>query len=155
MFFGVLCLTFVSLQAKASGQGWSWNIGQNNPPGADYGLNFFYLGDNFGFEIGIGGIQTDETKSNGQKSDTFAINGAASLKYLFRSGQVFRPYLQAGTSSGFNVTSTNDDTSAGVGLGGQGYTGIGFFLIGNPFYFYASYNKANSSFTQFGIGFDF
>lgn len=149
---GVLCLTTIfSLKAEARGGGWSWNLGYNNPPGALVGLNFLYLGDNFGFEIGIGNVDSDESNSS--------INGAASLKYLFRSGKTFRPYIQGGTRTGVSVNSNDDDTSAGASLGGGGYYGAGFFLVGNPMYFYASYNKdggkGDGTFAQAGIGFDF
>lgn len=74
------------------------------------------------------------------------------LKYLF-NGSGVRPYLQGGFGSSASITTANQ-TNATVGLGG-GFFGGGIFLLGNPFYFYASYNLASSSFFQFGLGYQF
>ncbi len=145
-----LLLGVSSQQAMAAG--WSWSLGYNNPPGATVGLNFMHLWSNWAFEVGIGAVQVKDENSttNNEDAKTLQVAGDVDLKYLFGSGW-FRPYLQGGMGAGIGVKS-GDETSAGAGIGG-GYFGGGIFMIGNPFYLYASYNSP--SFAQVGIGFGF
>ena len=130
----LILLVFCSMQAQAN---WSMNFGYNNPPGATVGLNLLNFWDHVALEFGVGYV-----------SSTF-IDGDINLKYLFMQ-QVFRPYIQGGFSTAI--------TGTGVGLGfNSGYAGGGFFLKGNPIYFYASYNITGLqiSFGQVGLGFEF
>lgn len=136
---------------------WSWNLGHNNPPGATVGLNFMYLWTNWAFEIGVGGVsQSSSTDSNGDETKSTSVLGDMNFRYLFRSGQVFRPYLQVGAGSAATVT-TGDNTDAGAGVGGL-YGGAGIYLMGNPFYVYAglvSGGRGSGSSMQYGVGFSF
>jgi hypothetical protein len=144
--FSTLILGIVFCSSSAFASGWSWNLGYHNPPSADIGLNFMHLWSDWAFELGIGGIQSSSANSS------TSITGDINLKYLF-SGSSLRPYLQGGVGSSATVN-TGNQASAGVNAGG-GFVGGGIFILGNPFYFYASYNVANSGFFQFGLGYQF
>lgn len=154
--FFVVSLLILVLNPLEAFAGWSASLGYNNPPGATYGLNFMYLWTNWAFEAGIGGVQQTSTNSGGQEAKTTSTLGDINLKYLFSSG-VFRPYLQGGMGSSVSVTNASG-VSAAAGVGG-GYVGGGIFLLGNPIYVYGSINtglsSGNSSFVQFGVGYDF
>lgn len=145
-----IILFFLVISAKAQ-QGWSLNLGYNNPPGATVGLNFMYLWSKWAFEIGAGSAKVND--KNNSSTELSILTGQVDLKYLFGSGG-FRPYAQLGT--GYALSSNNN--SAGLGVGGSLYGGLGFFGMGSSVYGYASYNLGNASsssgFIQLGIGFN-
>ncbi len=150
LYIAAFAIFLNPLSARANG--WSWSLGYNNPPGATVGINFMHLWTNWAFEVGVGAIEAkneDDTNSDTDKK-TLHVGGDVDLKYLFGNSW-FRPYIQAGMGAGVGIKS-DDDTSAGAGVGGS-YCGGGVFLMGNPFYLYASLNTG--TFVQVGLGFDF
>ena len=154
-FFVIFFFQLLSIEKSQAIQGWSFNIANNNPPGATIGLNFMYLWSKVAFEIGVGSAKVNDTSNNSAQVNLLA--GQLDLKYLFGSGG-FRPYAQIGTGYSTSSSSSNSNTTAGLSAGGSLYGGIGFFGLGNSVYGYASINignaGSNSTFTQFGIGFE-
>lgn len=146
---------FVGLSSNAHA-GWSWNIGYHNPPGSLLGVNFMHLWTNWAVELGIGNIQTSNNNSStsNSSSSSLTVGGDVNLKYLFGSG-TFRPFLEGGVGLGtWAGTGSNGGLAAGTG---GGFFGGGFFLKGNPFYFYLGYLVFGGGGGDFnlGLGFDF
>ncbi len=139
-----------------AGSGWSWGVGYHNPPNATLGLNFMHLWTNWAFEVGLGYINSTESKSANSNSNTsnnnvnLAVGGDLNLKYLFSSG-TFRPYVQGGTYLGMAAQS-GDHSGAGASVGG-GFAGLGFFIMGSSVDFYISYITAGNGSLQFGFNF--
>lgn len=167
-FFVVLISALAATTASAN---WTWNVGYQNPAVSTFGLNLFYLGSEWGFEIGLGWIDVDARtddedddeveavageeaeKDKDKDKDRAAVHlaGDADVKYMLSSGK-FRPYLQGGFGLGIGASS---DSGAGAGTGG-GFAGLGI-LAGSPaLYVYGSYNlnSARNGFVQAGVGFD-
>lgn len=141
----ILLLLFI-LPTTSFANGWSLNLGYNNPPGASVGLNFMYLWQKWAFEIGAGSAKVKDSNN----TDVSVLAGDIDLKYLFGSGG-FRPYLQAGTF--YNTNTGNNNAS--VSVGGSSYMGVGFFGMGNSVYGYTSYNVGGGTgYFQIGIGFE-
>ena len=131
----IFYLAFAACAPARAGT-WSWNLGYNNPPGAEIiGLNFMHLWTNVAFEAGIGTIHTDG--DNKKESENLHVLGDANLKYLFMQG-VLRPYLQIGTPIGAS------GGTSGVGAGGGHgiFFGGGFFMMGKS----SNTMKASNSF---------
>ncbi len=119
---------------------WTLNVGYHNPRPATYGVNFLYLGSQWGFEAGIGWIDVNAEKSSDDDDDdatdgsakdddgdaSFAVAGDVDVKYFLASGGV-RPYLQFGLGAGFGA---DDDSGFNAGAGGP-FGGIGL-LAGSP-----------------------
>nr|HPI41493.1 hypothetical protein [Pseudobdellovibrionaceae bacterium] len=145
---------FNSLTCQAM-SGWSWNLGYNNPPGAQVGLNFMHLWSQWAFEVGIGGVSQSQgvSATTGEETKSTSVLGDLNLKYLFSSG-TFRPYLQVGTGTAASIVS-HSGTSVSAGVGGI-YYGGGLFLMSSSFYVYLSLNSGGgSSYSQAGLGFNF
>jgi hypothetical protein len=153
----ILILVPLSSQAK---EGWSFNVGYQNPPGATIGANFLRLWSHFAIELGIGWVnlnnpsRTSNPQNGTNGSSSLAIAGDANLKYLFMNGDL-RPYIQGGFSVA-SVTSVGDNTGIAAGVGG-GFFGGGLFLTGQSVYAYGSINSAGglNTFFQAGLGFYF
>lgn len=143
----IVCL-LVSYDARGD---WSAGLGYHNPPGATVGLNLMDLWTNWAIEIGVGYIGSSENWNS--KNNVYSVGGDLGLKYLFRSGDVFRPFFVGGISDGL-ATSTAGTVSAGASLTNP-FGGAGFYLMGKEFYFYASYLILNAGEVQAGIGFPF
>jgi len=147
----------LSSQAK---EGWSFNVGYQNPPGALVGVNFMRFWTHWAIELGIGWInlnsssRTSDPKNGTNGSSSVAVAGDANLKYLFLNGDL-RPYIQGGFSVA-SVTSVGDNTGVAAGVGG-GFFGGGLFLSGQKVFAYGSINSAGglNTFFQAGLGFYF
>ncbi len=140
-------LLFVSTGAIA---GWTANLGYNNPPGA-IGLNFLYLGTQWGFEAGVGKVNAnsttdDSTTKNDESSSSLALSGDLNLKY-FLSRSSFSPYLQGGVGAGLGAS----NSGVGAGLGG-GFLGLGLMIGNEGFHLYAGVIGAKSFGAQIGLG---
>lgn len=158
-----LCFLVFWLGAFASpadgAQGWSWNLGYQNPANADFGVNFLYMGSRFGFELGIGRLHLDaEDDDNVNDSDdddnsSLAIGGDVDLKYFFGGGSV-RPFIQGGFLVGVGGQA-GDDSGFGAGTG-SGFGGLGIMADASSWYVYGSYNIGSwdYDFVQAGLGFD-
>jgi hypothetical protein len=141
---------------------WTWNLSYQNPAVSTFGVNLFYMGNPWGFEVGLGWIDVDaskrdeeEDKDDGKKKDDdsarIRLAGDVDVKYMLASGK-FRPYVQGGFGVGLGADS---DAGAGASTGG-GFAGLGI-LAGSPsFYVYGTYNINGSrhDFVQAGLGFD-
>lgn len=144
---------------------WTANLGYQNPPNAQYGLNLFYYSMDWGFEIGVGWadidtIDTDDPEDDselnddrGEDSAKAAILGGANLKY-FLLGSKFKLYGQLGMGLGAALTA-GKRLEASSSIGG-GYGGLGLMFGGPKLYIYGSYNinRNDNSFLQAGLGFD-
>ncbi len=138
----------LSTPAMSFANGWSLNLGYNNPPGATVGLSFMYLWQKWAFEIGAGSAKVKD--QNNSSTDVTVLSGDVDLKYLFGYGG-FRPYVQLGTY--YSTTSGNNN--AGVSVGNSSYAGVGFFGFGSSVYGYSSYNVGGGTgYFQVGIGFE-
>lgn len=150
---------FTSVPSLAK-EGWSFNLGYHNPPGATAGANFMRLWNHVAIELGIGWLDlsssTRSGNSNNGKNGTSSLGvaGDANLKYLFLD-RAFRPYIQGGFSIG-SVTSAGDNTGVAAGVGG-GFFGGGLFITGQKIYAYGSIDSAGglNTFYQAGLGFYF
>lgn len=137
-----LVFIFTLLFFSSAQAAWMWNVAYNNPPGAAIGGNIMLLETDWAFEGGVGGIY-----ANG---NSLTVLGDVNVKYLFLSGW-FRPYAQAGFGA---TVSASGDPAAGASLAGP-FGGAGIFMLGSPFYIFASYNYSGSGFFQGGLGFPF
>lgn len=155
----VPCLIFISvllLSSQNAFANWTFNLGYQNPPGAKVGANFLYLGNTWGFELGLGWLDIDSTNDDADDDDDSVAaqaSGAVSVKY-FLTKSTLRFYLQGGFGAAIGAKA-GEDNDLGAGLGGP-YVGLGI-LIGSPkFYGYGAYNLSENSdgFVQAGIGFD-
>ena len=139
-----LVVIFISQLACA---GLSANIGYNNPPEAQFGLNLMYAWPDIAAELGFEYYKSGDD-DKGRSASIFM--GALNAKYFFTPGS-FRPYAQFGTGLGFSTTFT----STQFGIGESFYGGCGFFIMGSGVYSYASYNLGtNNGFIQAGVGID-
>jgi hypothetical protein len=157
------------LAASPARADWTWNIGYQNPVVSTWGLNLFYIGSQWGFEVGLGYIDAhasdspgaDKTNSsnnsssnnsssngttNGKTTTTLNAAGDVNGKY-FLSGGTVRPYLQAGIGIGLGLSGTSSEVAPlpshpeGFAAGtGEGYGGIGLLIGSNSFYVYGAYN---------------
>lgn len=147
----ILSLCILLPSTSFAVQGWSWNLGYNNPPGATVGVNLMHQWTRWAFEVGVGSAKV--TDSADSTAEVTVLAGQLDMKYLWGASG-FRPYAQLGT--GYAAGSGNG--SAGLSVGGSAYGGLGFFAMGSSVYGYTSYNLGNaagsSGFVQAGIGFD-
>ena len=150
---GPLFLVFVlfSVNAKAV-EGWSINVGYQNPTGANIGaVNFLKVWKNWAFEFGYG---QGKTTSNSNYSGP-----GFSWKYLF-NGKSFRPYLHVGVGPAQSGLSFSGSTPA-YQVGTTSFVGAGFFWSAQYVYLYAGANAysgtgSSGGGTGFGgVGFDF
>lgn len=150
-----LALCFFMLTSGVAKANWSLNIGYQNPVVATWGLNLLYLGNQFGFEAGVGWVDVDGQVADDDEEDRASVRvaGDVDLKYFFNSGGA-RAFIQGGFGVGFGAAA-GDGGGAGAGTGG-GFAGIGL-LVGSPsVYAYGSLNLNGSqdSFFQAGLGVD-
>ena len=161
LYILAIAIFFSAVSFESAKANWSLNLGYNNPPGS-LGVNFLYWSGKIGFEVGIGQVKASaesentDTSSGGGDTDgnnTLGVGGAISGKYFFSGGGV-APYVQLGVGAGFGVSSDEDGSDAGAGVGGL-YGGVGL-MFGNPsLYFYGGLiSGGNNSSVQAGIGFD-
>jgi hypothetical protein len=158
-FLIITALILIPLSSQAK-EGWSFNVGYQNPPGALIGANFMHFWTHLALELGIGWINLNNSSrtsnpNNGTAGSTgLAVAGDANLKYLFLDGEI-RPYIQGGFSVA-SVTSVGDSTGVAAGVGG-GFFGGGLFLTGQKVFAYGSINSAGglNTFFQGGLGFYF
>lgn len=154
---------FVGSFAAPAHAVWTWNIGYHNPAVSTLGLNFLYLGTDWGFETGIGWIdvrsnaedakETETTADDNKESTSLTVAGDVDVKYFLTSGK-FRPYLQGGVGVGLGAKT---GSGGGVGAGtGEGFGGLGVLFGSQALYAYASYNLngSKSAFVQAGVGAD-
>jgi hypothetical protein len=130
-------------------QGWSWNLGYNNPPGSTLGINFMHMWTNWIFEFGIGSASSAED-ANGKTVS--ALAGGVNLKYLFDTTGLMT-YVQGGSGAGI----ATGGGSTTLGVGGSAYGGLGFLAMGSKWYGYGSGNVAShgGAFVQVGFGHNF
>ncbi len=160
-----LCLALLGVLATtpAAANGWTLNLGYQNPAVSTYGLNFLHFWTDWAFEIGIGWVDVDsqankddDTDSGGEDDDSasaaLSIAGDLDMKYMLAGGK-FRPYVQGGVGYGIGAAA-GDDAGFGAGIGGV-FVGIGL-LAGSPdLYVYAAYSvfSSKAGFIQAGVGF--
>lgn len=161
-------LTGLLLFAPDCFANWTLNLGYQNPRPATYGVNFLYVGSQWGFEAGIGWIDVDaeadtddddDDEGAGKKEDdddendaSFAVAGDVDVKYFFSSGGV-RPYLQLGLGAGLGA---DDDSGVHAGAGGP-FVGLGIFGGSPSLYVYVAASTSGSRDApriEAGIGFD-
>jgi hypothetical protein len=153
----IFCIAAVTSATSAQAD-WSFNAGYHNPPDATYGGNFMYLWTNWAFELGVGYIgkteviNTDSKKSNANNA-YYTLGGDLNMKYLFRSGNVFRPYFVGGIDLGLS-TSSGGQVSAGASVT-HPFGGGGFYLMGHSLYLYLGILVINAWESQAGIGINF
>ncbi len=147
----LLLIVLMTLSLNSYAYKWSINLGFDNPPGSDIGLNYMALiDDNWAFEFGFGVPNVFEKNS----SETLGarINMDLNLKYIF-NGSMFRPYLQVGhTASILGLIGDEFDLQFSTG---SGFFGGGLFILGSSAYLYLSGNKffnGSDWFTQVGVG---
>ena len=154
---GLAVVLALAAPLRVAEAAWTVNGGYHNPVFSTYGLNFLYLGSNWGFETGLGWVdlkaQSDNAAS-GSKTNGASVGmaGDVNLKYVLGSGKI-RPYGQAGVGLGLGAAA-GKTTGFAVGTG-AGFLGLGL-LLGTPdFYLYGSGNVAGSSTAvlQAGVGF--
>jgi len=159
LFLTMAILILIPLSSQAK-EGWSFNVGYQNPPGALIGANFMHFWTHLALELGIGWVNLNSSNrtSNSQNgtngSSSVAVAGDVNLKYLFSTGEL-RPYIQGGLSAA-TVTSVGDNTGIAAGVAG-GFFGGGLFLSGQKVFAYGSINSAGgiNAFFQAGLGFYF
>lgn len=149
-----ILISLAAVCYRASAEGWSFNIGYHNPPGATAGLNFMRLWTNWAFELGVGYIGKSESwnEKDGTHDSYYSVGGDLNMKYLFRQG-FFRPYLQGGFGVGVS-TSGKGDVSAGASIT-HPFGGAGLMFMGSSAYFYIGYLFLNAGEPQAGLGFNF
>lgn len=140
---------------------WTLNVGYHNPTHATYGVNFLYLGSQWGFEVGVGWldfatVNTDDPENKEDAADDTArgvIAGDVDVKYFFK-GSGLRPYAQVG-SGAFVGAAAGKKFAGAAGLGGLFY-GLGVFAGSPKFYGYLSalLDGHEHLSLQAGVGFD-
>jgi hypothetical protein len=127
-------------------QGWSWNVGYNNPPGSLLGFNVMHTWTNWIFEFGIGSASSAKNENG---NSVTALAGGVNLKYLLGTGGLLT-YVQGGSGAGI---ATGGGTTT-LGVGGSGYGGLGLLAQGTNWYGYGSGNYASNggAFVQIGFG---
>lgn len=157
-------MLFCSIYTTSLYADWSLNLGYRNPISSQFGLNFLWMGQDFGFEFGIG--HASATEENSDSSNTQAddddnsiesdsvyagVSGDVSVLYFLTSSSV-KFYLQGGFGAGIQA-SAGDNTSAGAGLGGP-FAGAGLLAGSKSLYLYLAYVIVPTGILQAGIGFD-
>ena len=153
----ILCFVGVSSASPAFAE-WSFNAGYHNPPGSTVGGNFMYLWTNWALELGVGYIGKSETintdsQNSNAKNAYYTVSGDINMKYLFRAGNVFRPYFVGGVGTGIS-TSSGGQVNAGASIT-HPYGGGGFYLWGRSAYIYLGVLVVNAWEPQAGIGITF
>lgn len=113
---GLVIMLLASASARAD---WTWNVGYQNPAVSTFGFNLFYMGNPWGFEVGLGWIDVSSHKNDdsgdeiqpkegddGDDKSSAGIHlaGDADVKYMLSSGK-FRPYVQGGFGLGIGAES--------------------------------------------------
>jgi len=129
---------------------WTSNLGYNNPPGT-LGLNFFRIGDKFGFEAGLGSVQAssntdDQTTAGDEGGGSLNLSGDINFKY-FLVKSAFTPYLVVGT--GTNLRFGKGIATAGIG---GGFVGAGLLVGSEKFYLYTAFIGGKTLWPQAGLG---
>lgn len=161
-----LFLTLISSPVMAGPPGWYWSLGYHNPINAAVGFNLMRLWHRWAVEFGVGYLDstnsnTCDTEANNSSvkcyftraSSTYAnleMAGGVNVKYLLGNANI-RPYIQVGSHAGASMRVGS--TFRLSGAVGSGYSGVGFFIMGENVDFYLSYVLAGSGLLQFGFNF--
>ena len=169
MFRVIPILAGLMLFAPDCFANWTLNLGYQNPRPATYGVNFLYVGSQWGFEAGIGWIDVDAEADTDDEADeandkddeddeddendaSLAVAGDIDVKYFFANGGV-KPYLQLGLGAGLGA---DDDSGFHAGAGGP-FVGLGIFAGSPSLYVYVAASTSGSRDApriEAGIGFD-
>ncbi len=130
--------------------GWSINVGYNNPYQCSAGVNLLKIWKNFAFEIGYGSGSSTFSNSN-----VTSISGMGfSLKYVF-NGSSFRPYVHFGSGPSITTTTGSGSANVSINVSSNTFAGLGLYWTGRTWYMYGGLNAGNGSTGFAGIGYDF